>query len=41
MVSAFSLIIRRSLEIKHSLEERLNDNSWGKVFADFSETARK
>ena len=41
IVSAFLLIIYRSLEIKHSFKLWLNDNSWCEIFVDFSKTAKK
>ena len=39
-VSAFFLIIRRSLEMQHSFEMWLNNNSWRDRFAHFSKTAK-
>ena len=40
-MSAFFLIICRSLEIKHSLKTSLNDSSWREIIADFSKTVEK
>ena len=40
-VSAFLLIICRSLEIRHSFKMWLNDNFFVEIFANFSKTAEK